>query len=159
MESINDFRPQLVGQILDANAEQENEDDKAEIETPDTNELPDDFVESNQKEKVYFKPIVVDSEEDMYAMARKLSEEQMVVFGKLIDYCKRVVVFKNSGLIDLNPQRLIIHGSGGCGKSFLINCATKWAQKILKQPGDHPLKPKILILGPTGMAANLIGKI
>ena len=50
-------------------------------------------------------------------------------------------------------------GGGGVGKSFLINLVKMWAEYILRQPGDHPLKPKVLLLGPTGMAANLIGKI
>ena len=50
-------------------------------------------------------------------------------------------------------------GGGGNGKSYLINCTAKWLEKILRQPGDHPLKPYILILGPTGMSAILIGKI
>ena len=33
-----------------------------------------------------------------------------------------------------------------------------WAEKILRQAGDDPSKPKVLLLGPTGMAALLIGK-
>ena len=49
-------------------------------------------------------------------------------------------------------------GGGGVGKSFLINLTKMWAEYILRQAGDHPLKPKVLLLGPTGMAANLIGK-
>ena len=32
----------------------------------------------------------------------------------------------------------------------------KWIEKILRKPGDNPLKPKVLILAPTGIAANLI---
>ena len=52
----------------------------------------------------------------------------------------------------------MILGGGGVGKSFLINLVKMWAEYILRKPGDHPLKPKVLLLGPTGMAANLIGK-
>ena len=53
---------------------------------------------------------------------------------------------------------ILLIGGGGVGKSFLINLVKMWAEYILRQPGDHPLKPKVLLLGPTGMAANLIGK-
>ena len=33
------------------------------------------------------------------------------------------------------------------------------ADKILTKPGQDPSKPKILLMGPTGMAASLIGNI
>ena len=45
------------------------------------------------------------------------------------------------------------------GKSFLINVLSKWIEFILRFPGDHPFKPKVLLMGPTGMAASLIGKL
>ena len=49
-------------------------------------------------------------------------------------------------------------GGGGSGKSHLIRVLAKWLEFILRKPGDHPMKPKVLLLGFTGMAANLIGK-
>ena len=54
---------------------------------------------------------------------------------------------------------LFITGGGGTGKSFLIHVIHKWTEKILRSPGDHPDKPKTLILAPTGVAACLIGNI
>ena len=48
-------------------------------------------------------------------------------------------------------------GGGGVGKSFVIRLVSKWAEFILREAGDDPNKPKVLILGPTGMAAYLIG--
>ena len=157
MESVNEFRAQHIGNILDGNAEQENDDDNEHIESPDTNELPNDCVENSHKEKSHLKPIVVGSDDEMLSMARKLSKEQMVVFSKVIDHCKRLIVYKNSP-IELTPPKLVVHGPGGVGKSFMINCTAKWTEKLLRRPGDNPCKPKVLILGPTGMAANLIGK-
>ena len=53
----------------------------------------------------------------------------------------------------------ISSGGGGVGKSFLIRCLSKWIEKILRKAGDHPLHPKVLKLGPTGMAALLIGML
>ena len=44
------------------------------------------------------------------------------------------------------------------GKSYMIYVLAKFVEKILRQPGDSPSKPKILLLAPTGMAASLIGK-
>ena len=44
---------------------------------------------------------------------------------------------------------------GRCAPSRVV---AKWLEFILSKPGDHPMKPKVLLLGFTGMAANLIGK-
>ena len=47
-------------------------------------------------------------------------------------------------------------GCGGTGKSHLIRTVSKWVEKILLNPG--PVKPKVLLLAFTGVAASLIGK-
>ena len=41
----------------------------------------------------------------------------------------------------------------------MILCIIRWIEKILRLPGDNPDKPKTLVMAPTGVAANLIGKI
>ena len=51
-----------------------------------------------------------------------------------------------------------IPGGAGVGKSFMIRALAKYVEKILRLPGDDPTKPKIILLGPTGMSASLIGK-
>ena len=33
-----------------------------------------------------------------------------------------------------------------------------WTEKILRKDEDDPHKPKILLLGPTGVSASLIGR-
>ena len=48
-------------------------------------------------------------------------------------------------------------GGGGVGKSYLIRLVSMWTEKILRLDDDHPHKPKILLLGPTGVSASLIG--
>ena len=57
-----------------------------------------------------------------------------------------------------NSNKYIFTGGAGVGKSFMINVLAKYVEKILRCPGDDPSKPKIILLGPTGMAASLIGK-
>ena len=47
-------------------------------------------------------------------------------------------------------------GGAGVGKTFLINLLAKWCEWILRKPGDNPLKPKILLMAHTGIAAHLI---
>ena len=46
----------------------------------------------------------------------------------------------------------------GVGKSKTINVCAQYAEKFLRKTGDHPNRPSVLLLAPTGMAACLIGK-
>ena len=55
----------------------------------------------------------------------------------------------------------IIHfiiGGGGVGKTFLTSIISQFVEKILRNIGDHPFQPKVLLIAPTGIAASLIGK-
>ena len=52
----------------------------------------------------------------------------------------------------------MLSGGGGVGKTFLIKAISQWAEKILRQPGEDAINPKVLLLGPTGKSASLIGK-
>ena len=90
----------------------------------------------------------------MLKMARSLSVEQLVPLMKVVDLLKKQVISGVSGLIE--APRIIVTGGGGVGKTFVINTISKWAEKILRKPGDNPLKPKVILLAPTGMAACLI---
>ena len=53
----------------------------------------------------------------------------------------------------IRPPLLIIQGGAGAGKSLLINAIGQWFENILRQPGDDPDKPYILITAFTGTAA------
>ena len=52
----------------------------------------------------------------------------------------------------------IFAGGGGVGKTFLINVVSKWAEQIMRKKGPDPTNPIVMLLGPTGKSANLIGK-
>ena len=43
----------------------------------------------------------------------------------------------------------------GVGKSKTINACAQWAERLLRRAG--PYLPRVLILGPTGASAALIG--
>ena len=49
-------------------------------------------------------------------------------------------------------------GGGGVGKSTVINVVARHCDKALKQIGDDPNQPRVIIMAPTGMAACIIGK-
>ena len=65
---------------------------------------------------------------------------------------------KNQYQSKLVPK-LFFHlkGGGGVGKTFLIWILSQWITVITQRQGDHPFKPKVLLLAPTGIAASLIG--
>ena len=99
----------------------------------------------------------MDSDDEMRRDVRNLSDEQRVVFDSIITYCKEKVMTRKRPVSDLEPPRFIVHGGGGVGKSYLINVVSKWAEFFLRQRGDDPLHPKVLLMAPTGKAATLIG--
>ena len=45
------------------------------------------------------------------------------------------------------------------GKSFTIEVISQAADRILRKSGDNPLRPKVLLAAPTGIAAMLIGTV
>ena len=55
--------------------------------------------------------------------------------------------------------RLIVHGGGGVGKSYLIKTITQWSDKILREGKnrDNPDMPTVLLIAFTGVAAKNIG--
>ena len=155
MKNSEDNRPQHIYDTLDPIGEQEDYDDENELEPLDKSELPGEIHEGHFPEQTKYKPIEVESDEKMLEIVRNLSKEQLIVFLKVIDFCKKMSASNHFN--SLEAPRIIVHGGGGVGKSFLIKAISMWAEKILRKPGDNPLKPKVLLLAPTGMAACLIG--
>ena len=89
-----------------------------------------------------------------------LSFEQRVVFDKFINFAKSVMcAVRHGGNIDTTPPKLIVHGGGGVGKSYLIQLLSKWVHKILSSWGDVTEYPKLIRLAFTGAAAYLIGML
>ena len=59
--------------------------------------------------------------------------------------------------METKPPLIIAHRSAGIGKTYLINALSVWIHKINQKEGLHPLQPYVLLLAPTGVAANNIG--
>lgn len=161
LDNPTENRSKHLHDILDSTMEQEADDDQ-EVE----NEIPADdtivvFEEDAKQEvkvdKCRFKIPVVDDDETMRSLARSLSTEQREVFDIFVDYMKKLVSSKKTGIFNEIPPQIIATGGAGVGKSFLIIVLVKFIEKILRLPGDHPEKPKVALLAPTGIAASLIG--
>ena len=160
--AMEDNHPKHLYDMIDPINQHENMDDTHACPPADRSVLPDEENADNHSkvsgpEAFNFKRIIVDSDDEMRRDVRNLSDEQRVVFDSIITYCKEKVMTRKRPVSDLEPPRFIVHGGGGVGKSYLINVVSKWAEFFLRQRGDDPLHPKVLLMAPTGKAATLIG--
>ena len=160
---ISKMRPTAVYDNLNPQGEQEEEDNREEGTEDDPQYVAYDH-QGNLEEPTAvpdgykYKSIDVPTNKEISFLTQRLGEEQQLVLDEVLNNCKQVARARK----DLNklppPVRLIVHGGAGTGKSAVIRIAAIHAEKILRQSGSHPNKPRVLILGPTGKAASLIGK-
>jgi hypothetical protein len=78
-----------------------------------------------------------------------LNVEQKIAFNLVM---KTLIEFENNST-DFTPLRLIVAGSAGCGKSYLIKCLVK-AVKMF-----YNFNKSVHVLCPTGNSANLISGV
>ena len=155
-----------IENALDAEGAQDNADcEPAEIEETDgfvahdIENVPKDSPNSNLNSDNIFKRIEIDDYEILRAKTRSLDDDQLFVVEEIIDYCKKY----RRARVDSNeiPPPLFrkIVGGAGTGKSFVINIAAQWCEKILRAEGDHidhPYVVKAAFMG--GAAANIGGQ-
>ena len=143
---------------IDAQSQQQNIEDKAKCPPIDKSLLPN---EDGEETKTFlessFKRIMIDTDEEMRRDVRNFSSEQRTAFDMFIKFCKDVKRSRKNPEPEPDPPRVIVHGGGGVGKSYLIKTLAKWAEFYLLEEGDQPLHPRVLLLAPTGKAASLIG--
>ena len=113
-----------------------------------------DFVDSDYAK---FKPIPSKDISVMKNEACQLSFEKRIVFDKIVKFCKEEIIAIKIGRNQPTPPRIIVHGGAGIGKTYLIKTLAVWINKLNQREGLHPLQPYVLLLAPTGVAANSIG--
>ena len=162
LETSDDTRPEHLCDIMDSEGQQENLDVQDTILPLDDSELPQevgdnqslDFVDSDYAK---FKPIEQKDIKTMKKEASQLSFEQRIIFDKIVKFCKEEIIAEKIGDFEPKPPLLLAHGGAGVGKTYLINTLKMWNHKISEKEGLHPLQPYVLLLAPTGVAANNIG--
>ena len=90
-------------------------------------------------------------------MTQALVPEQMNVLRKVISSCKDIVKARHNPLVKPKPVRLIVHGGAGVGKSKTIHSLARHAERILRERGNNPLHPSVILCAFTAKAAKLIG--
>ena len=160
---LSELRPTTIYDTLNPQGEQEEEecreegiqddpqfvayDHQGNLEEPSA--LPDSYK---------YKSIDIPLKKELFSMTRRLGEEQEIVLDEVLNHCKQVVRARKNVTEFPMPIRLVVLGGAGVGKSATIKIVALHAENILRKAGSHPNKPRVLILGPTGKAASLIGE-
>ena len=85
----------------------------------------------------------------------KLDQDQQLVLSYVLNYSRQLKIARSTlpPPPPPPPPLLIVQGGAGSGKSMLINSISQWFEKDLRQAGDDPEKPYVLITAFTGTAA------
>ena len=160
---LTEMRPTSVYDSLNPQGEQEEEENKEEGLHDDPqfvayNHHGDMEEPSALPDSYKYKSIEIPKRKELFSMTRKLGEEQEIVLDEVLNHCKQVVRARKNVTEFPLPIRLVVLGGAGVGKSATIKIVALHAENILRKAGSHPNKPRVLILGPTGKAASLIGE-
>ena len=117
-ESIH---PTHIGDTLDAQGEQENNDDLEEgcIDDPAfeshgyTGNLDLEKPHPKQFDSYRFKKIVLPGDVELKHITRMLVPEQMNILREVISCCKAIIKARNNHAVELKQLLLIIHGGAG----------------------------------------------
>ena len=89
---------------------------------------------------------------------RSLNEKQRVVFNLVHKSSRNFIKSLSTKIIfTVDTIRILLSGSGGTGKSYLIKTIYQAVSKKLLYHAKDPKKPCVFLLGPTGMSAVNIG--
>ena len=146
----------IIGDELDPQNEQDRSECEAEglIDHPDFAWIDPDNLETEKETSStgLFKTVIIDSEENLHRQTQKLDPDQQIVFNKVLNFACQIKASRKTQA-QVKPPLLIVQGGAGSGKSLLIRTMAQWFEKILRQSGDDPDKPYILLTAFTGTAA------
>ena len=153
-----------IENALDAEGAQDNADcGSDEIEEADgfvahdIGNIPKDSSNSNSNSDNIFKRIEIDDDETLRVKTRSLDDDQLFVVEEIIDYCKKYRRARVDNIEIPPPLFRKIVGCAGTGKSFVINIAAQWCEKLLRSSGDNIDQPYVVRAAFMGGAAANIG--
>ena len=153
-----------IGDILDSTKEQDMTDCRDEgMQDPDDFVALDPSLAPRDKSELceikaskYVK-IELHNLDDLLIKTRNMDTDQRRIVRIGVEFASNVRKSRNKkGVKRPSPPYIVVQGSAGSGKSFVINTMTEWMERIFRQTGDNPNYPYILRLAYTGTAANII---
>ena len=165
LENLSNPRPTHIGDHLDPENEQENEELGLEGPREDAEyaaRFPVDEIRCNTDElppKLPYKRINTTDRKRMLESARCLDPDQRKAFDIMIEYVKTLRASERSGTAKPKPPLLKVHGGAGSGKSKFIEITASWCDKWLRHDNTNmidPDKPTVVKVAPTGKAAGVI---
>ena len=92
--------------------------------------------------------------DEISSKIRSLNLKQWQIFDFIHNWAKLHVKAKSGTTKKQSiPFHLLLLGSGGCGKSHLIQTIFHAVSKVFLYRSGDPSKPRVLLLAPTGVAA------
>ena len=146
-------RPNHIGDTLDPQGEQMNEDELDELLNPEfSNRHPGSFsANETSVSRSTLPTIKILQPTEIRQCIRSLHEEQRKVFDVIAHFVHQFLRGGNP-----TPPLFIVQGEAGTGKTKLINTVMNYVSSILAGGGSQLDKPKALVVAPTGMAASLV---
>ena len=142
----NELDPQLEQEVLEC---QDDED----LLHPDFVHLnPDnlDFEKDIAQAKKTFRSIEVKTADEMLEEARRLDKFQKLVLNVGINFAQNLIIARKGKATPPKAPLMMVHGGAGSGKSTVINVLSQYIHKILRQDGDDPDCPYVLLAAFTG---------
>ena len=94
------------------------------------------------------------SDDEINSKSRSLNLKQRQLFDFIHNWAKLHIKVKSATTKKHSmPFHLFLSGSGGCGKSHLIQTIFHAVSKVFLYRSGDPSKPRVLLLAPTGVAA------
>ena len=150
-----------MGEQLDPENQQQNEDDEQELLKEGDGDAEFDYDKvtadiSTAPMDRLFKRVEVWDTDLLMAKTRELDNDQLFVVVTLIDYVKKykAAILCNNQVPE--PVYLKVFGSAGTGKSFLISLLSQWIELLLRKEGNNPDCPHVIRTSFTGSAASAI---
>ena len=82
-------------------------------------------------------------------------QKKVLSYG--VEYARALVTFRKFNIRRPTPPLIIVHGGAGSGKSKVINSLYTIMTDILKEKGDDPCCPYVVLTSFTGAASANIG--
>ena len=152
-----------IGDVLDANKEQEEEECEAEgVREHPSLDILDRTGTLNEEPTIStgdrtFRKIELQNDDDLHKKIRSLDSDQKKVFDIGLKFAQDYMkASKKSENIWPKPPLVAVLGGAGSGKSHVIDVLSQMIDKTFRKPGEDPNCPYVLKLAFTGNAAAII---